>query len=106
MSSDQKKFLDFLKKKNNLKLTEEDSTNLLNDFERFINVVQKIHTQPQAQFHIEEKVLKSGEKVKIRMIESDLEELRKVYNKDSKTQDMLVTLRKFYKQVTEDKYGR
>jgi hypothetical protein len=106
ISGDQKKFLNFLKKKNNFKLTDKESIKLLNDFERFVNVIQRIYTQPQAQFHIEEKTLRSGEKIKIRMIESDLDELRKVYDKDKKTQNTLEIFRKFYKQVTEDKYGR
>jgi hypothetical protein len=78
-------------------LKEKDTPFLLNDFKRFVTVVQKIYTEPQAQITI---------KNDKRIINTDLEELRKVITKGKGPQSFKTIFNKFNKAVTKDKYGR
>ncbi len=87
------------------KLTERDLSSLLNDFRRFVKVVHKIYTEPQAQFQIVEKEIK-GKVTKLRVINTDIKELKKVLNKDEKSLSIEETFKRFNKAVTKDKYGR
>ncbi len=78
-------------------LKEKDTPSLLNDFKRFVTVVQKIYTEPQAQITI-----KNGK----RIINTDLEEFRKVIAKGKGPQSFSETFGKLNRAVTKDKYGR
>lgn len=110
----QNKFVTFLKKRDP-KLSDKDINELLSGFKRFVKVVHKIYTEPQAQFHIEDKYkkykVKGGEIVvekaeKVKIISADYEELKKVFDKSKKKQNLIEVLRQFTKEVTKDKYGR
>ncbi|MBU1117557.1 hypothetical protein KKD37_01180 [Patescibacteria group bacterium] len=92
----QNKFISHLLKRDP-KLGEKDIPPLVNSFKRFVKVVQKIYTEPQAQIII---------KNKKRIITTDIKEFKKVFDKDNPKQDLLDTFRKFHKSVTKDKYGR
>ncbi len=54
VSKAQQKFVAFLKKKDP-NLTDKDVYSLLDGFKRFVKVVHKIYTEPQAQFTIKER---------------------------------------------------
>lgn len=95
-SKAQKKFGTHLMKRDP-KLSEKDIPPLLNSFKRFVKVVQKIYTEPQAQITI---------KNKQRIITTDLEEFRKVIIKGKGPQSFSETFDKLNKAVTKDKYGR
>lgn len=103
-SKAQKKFATHLMKRDP-KLSEKDIPPLLNSFKRFVKVVQKIYTEPQAQITIKDFKVK-GKVVRKRIISTDLEEFKKVFDKDKPRQDLIETFRKFHKSVTKDKYGR
>ena len=92
----QKKFVAHLIKRDP-SLKDKDIPSLLNNFKRFVTVVKKIYTEPQAQITI-----KNGK----RIISTDLEELRKVITKGKGPQSFSETFGKFNKAVTKDKYGR
>jgi hypothetical protein len=95
-SKAQKKFVTHLIKRDP-KLSETDIPPLLNSFKRFVKVVQKLYTEPQAQITI---------KNKQRIITTDLEEFRKVITKGEGPQSFSKTFDKLNKAVTKDKYGR
>jgi len=103
-SKAQKKFATHLMKRDP-KLSEKDIPPLLNSFKRFVKVVQKIYTEPQAQIIIKD-FKENGKIVRKRIINTDLEEFKKVFDKGKPRQDLIETFRKFHKSVTKDKYGR
>lgn len=99
-----RKFISYLKKRfPNVK--DKDLPFLLNDIQRFVKVVQKIYTEPQASISIQEK--KIGKKtVKTKIYSTDMAEVKKVFDKTKSKQDILETMRKFHESVSKDKYGR
>lgn len=99
-----KKFASYLKKRNP-QLTDTDIAAVLGDMARFVKVVQKIYTEPQAQFSIKEK--KVGNKiVKQKIVTSDYEQLLKVRDKSKKRESLIELIKKFNKSVTKEKYDR
>ncbi|QQG44417.1 MAG: hypothetical protein HYW86_00675 [Candidatus Roizmanbacteria bacterium] len=95
-SKAQKNFISHLLKRDP-KLGDKDIPPLLSSFKRFVKVVQRIYTEPQAQITI---------KNKQRIITTDLEEFRKVITKGKGPQSFSETFDKLNKAVTKDKYGR
>lgn len=103
-TSAQKKLISFLRKRDS-HLNETDILQLLSGIKRFVNVVQKIYTEPQATITIKDK--KEGNKtVHQRIISADLEEFKKVFDKNKTEQEAFTVMRKFHKSVTKDKYDR
>ncbi len=99
-----KKFVAHLLKQDP-KLSEKETSFLLNSFKRFVKVVQRLYTEPQAQIIIKDQ--KVGDKiVRQRIITSDFEELQKVFDKSKPVQDLAESMRKLHKSITKDKYGR
>ncbi len=99
----------------NPKLTDTEIPEIINGIDRFVKLVQKIYTEPQAHIYIKENRAEIGKNkkgksiykiTKTRMIDADLTELNKVRDKSNKKEDLLDTVRKFHKIVTKDKYGR
>lgn len=88
-------------KKRDPNLTEKELSTLLNGIRRFVVVVQKIYTQPQAQTKYKE-VVENGIKTKNRIIETDKEELSKVTRGRGKP--IIETFREFNERITGDKY--
>lgn len=103
-SSAKTKFIKYLKKRDP-KLSDKQVPHLLNNFQRFVRVVQKIYTEPQAQITIKE-FKEEGKIVRKRVITTDLEEFRKVIIKGKGPQSFSKTFGKLNKAVTKDKYGR
>lgn len=100
----QKKFISYLKKRDP-KMSDEETLEVLSGLTRFVKVVQKIYTEPQAQFSIKEK--KVGNKtIKQQIITSDYEQLLKVRDKSKKKESLIGLIKKFNKAVTKDKYDR
>lgn len=100
----QKKLINHLLKRDP-KLTEKELSSLLSSIKRFVKVVQKIYTEPQAQITIKD-FKENGKVVRKRIINTDLEEFKKVFDRNKQKQDLAETFRKFHKSVTKDKYGR
>ena len=100
----QKKFISFLLKRDP-SLKEKDIPTVLNGFKRFVKVVQRIYTEPQAQITIKD-FKENGKLVRKRIISTDLEEFRKVITKGKGPQSFSKTFDKLNKAVTKDKYGR
>jgi len=86
-------------------IKENDFSTLLSDIERFVRVVQKIYTEPQAQITIRDYEEK-GKIVHKKVHSASFEELQKVFDKDKKEQNLIDSMRTFHKSVTKDKYGR
>jgi hypothetical protein len=103
-TSAQKKFISHLMKRDP-KLSEKDIPPLLNSFKRFVKVVQKLYTEPQAQITIKD-FKENGKVIRKRIISTDLEEFRKVITKGKGPQSFSETFGKFNKAITKDKYGR
>lgn len=72
----QKKLINHLLKRDP-KLTEKELSSLLSSIKRFVTVVQKIYTEPQAKIYLKD-VVENGKKVKKRFVETNIEELLKV----------------------------
>ena len=104
ISKAQQKFVAFLKKKDP-NLTDKDVYSLLDGFKRFVKVVHKIYTEPQAQFTIKERKI-GGKTIKNKVITADFAELKKVFDKAKKKHNIVEVFQKFEKAVTKDKYGR
>lgn len=86
-------------------LTEKDIPLQLNSIKRFVMVIQRLYTEPQAKITIKD-FKKNGEMFHKKVISTDLEEFKKVFDKDKPRQGLIETFRKFHKSVTKDKYGR
>lgn len=78
---------------------------LLNDIRRFVTVVQKIYTEPQAQIRYKEKKVR-GKIEKYRVFDTDYEELLKVRGKNEKTIPLTEAVKRLQKSVIKDNYGR
>ena len=91
----QKKLVNHLMKRNP-DLSEKELGSLLGSIRRFVTVVQKIYTEPQAQIKIIDKK---------RIIDTDLEEFRKVLGNE-KSISINKAFKDFNEEVTKDKYGR
>ena len=103
-SKAQNKFATHLMKRDP-KLDEKDIPPLLSSFRRFVKVVQRIYTEPQAQITIKD-FKENGKIVRKRIISTDLEEFRKVITKGKGPQSFSKSFDKLNKAVTKDKYGR
>ena len=104
ITSAQRRFANYLLKRNP-SLTEKDIPPLLSSFKRFVTVVQKIYTEPQAQITIKE-VKENGKSIRKRVITTDLEELQKITRKSKGPKSFKDTFGTLNKAVTKDKYGR
>lgn len=71
---------------------------LLNDIKRFVSVVHKIYTEPQAKVNYRDKKV-NGKNVKNRIFNTTMKEVMKVANKDKKAQPLTKTLFKFTTEV-------
>lgn len=91
----QKKLISFLKKRHP-SLSNKELSKATSDLNRFVNLVQKIYIEPQAQFKIVDNK---------RIISTDFEEFKKVLGNE-KSMPIEEAFRKFNKSVTKDKYGR
>lgn len=87
------------------KLSEKDIPQMLNSFKRFVRVIQKLYNEPQGHITIQD-FKEDGKIVRKKVITSDFEELKKVFDKNKKQQDIIETFRKLHKSVTKDKYGK
>ena len=95
-----RKFAFYLKKRfPNLK--DKDLPYILSDIQRFVKVVQKIYTEPQAQVSYKDIVV-NGKKVKQRIFTTDLKEVMKVTEKEKQVHPLLTTLSKFTKEVSKN----
>lgn len=83
-------------------ISDDELPDILNGVKRFVTVVQKIYTEPQAHIKIIEKKI-GKKKIKKRVIESDLVEFKKVVDKDKPTTSLSDAFRAFNKAVTKDK---
>lgn len=105
-STAKKKLVTFIKK-NHPEVKDEKLPLLLKDIRRFVTVVQKIYTEPQAKIYFKD--IKEGErKVKKRFIDTNIEELLKI--KRAPREPITVkTIRELTQKVTKTKvkeYGR
>ncbi|MBU4210481.1 hypothetical protein KKC08_00660 [Patescibacteria group bacterium] len=97
----QKKLISYLKKRDS-KLSEKEVLVLMNGIRRFVNVVRKIYTEPQAEIIYKDR--KIGEKtIKQRVIKTDLTELVKVLDGKKKRYPLIETILKFNRTVTKAK---
>ena len=71
-----KKLIAFLKKQHP-EVEDKDIPNILNDIRRFVTVIQKIYSEPQAKVYYKD-VSDGGRKVKNRYIDTNIEELMKL----------------------------
>lgn len=85
------------------KLNEKTVVPVLNGIERFVKLVQKIYTEPQAKIRIKEKKV-NGETIKQRVIDTDLEELKKITR--GKTMPLEEVFDKLHEAVTGEKVIR
>ena len=99
-SSAQKKLISYLKKRR-FGVEAEDIPSLLNDIRRFVVLVQKIYTEPQAQVTIRDRHV-NGKIIKDQIFNTTPEELEKVRENPSDTTIELI--RKAHKKVTRKKY--
>lgn len=100
----QNKLIKYIKSKDP-KASDIEVTKILNDLEKFVKVIQKIYIEPQVNFKVQ-KLKINGKTLKRKSIVLNMEELKKVRDR-SKVQEPLVdVLRRLYKIVTKDKYGR
>jgi hypothetical protein len=76
-----KKLISYLMKRDP-RLNERDVPHVLNSIKRFVDVVKKIYTEPQAQLFYKDLKI-DGKTVRQRIIKTDFEELKKVV--DNKT---------------------
>jgi hypothetical protein len=75
-TSAKRKLVSYIRE-NNPNIANESLSDLINGIERFVNVVQKIYIEPQANIKIIEK--KIGKKItRKRVITTDLNELKKI----------------------------
>lgn len=75
-SPTKKKLIVYLKKQHP-EVEDKDIPHLLSDIRRFVNVIQKIYTEPQARIYLKE-INEHGKKVKKRFIDTNFEELLKI----------------------------
>ncbi|NCN83135.1 MAG: hypothetical protein COU65_04750 [Candidatus Pacebacteria bacterium CG10_big_fil_rev_8_21_14_0_10_42_12] len=87
-------------------LSDADIVDLLVGFERFIKVVTKIRTEPQAQFQINEYKTKGGKILKRKSIRLNIDELRKVRDKSKKNEGLSGILKQIFEKSDKDQYGR
>jgi len=100
----QKKFVSYLKKRDP-SVTDKDIPHLLSSFKRFVKVVQKIYTEPQAQVTIKD-FKENGKNVRKKVFTTDIKELKKVFDKKEGPHDLLEVMRKLDKSLNKDKYDR
>ena len=93
----QKKLTTYLKKQYP-DLKEKNIPEVLSGIKRFVNVVRKIYTEPQAQISIKELKI-NGVKQKKRIITTAIKEVVKVIDKTENKHDLKETLDKFHKKV-------
>ena len=89
------------------KLKKDDLISLLSSIKRFVTVVQKIYTEPQARMYYKE-VDENGKKVKKRYIDTNIEELLKV-KRAPKEPITIKTFRELTQKITGVKpktYGK
>lgn len=102
-TSAKKKLVAYLKKQHP-DVEDNDIPLLLNSVKRFVSVIHKIYTEPQAKISIKE-VTEDGKRVKKRFIDTNIEELLKVKrNTDEPITGK--TFRELTEQVTGVKYKR
>ena len=85
-------------KKRNPQLSEQDLSLVLESFRRFVLVMQKIYSEPQAQV-----IYKQIKKKDYRIINTDLEELSKVLDHKKNSEPIRDVFEKLRKAVTKDK---
>lgn len=89
-------------RENNPDIANESLSDLLNGIERFVNVVQKIYIEPQANIKIiEEKI--GNKTIKKRIITTDLNEVRKVIDKSKQKSPLKEVFDAFNKSVLKGK---
>lgn len=91
----QKKLISFLKKRHP-SLSEKELVETLTGLKRFVNVVRKIYTEPQAQIKIIDKK---------KIVSTDLEEFKKVLGRN-KSMPLEEAFKSLNSAVEKDKYGR
>lgn len=77
---------------------------LLNNIQRFVSVIHKIYTEPQAKISFKE-VKENGIKVKKRFVETNIEELMKV-KRDAGEPITTKTIRELTEKVLGVKYKK
>lgn len=98
-----KKLISHLKK-HHPNVADSDVPFLLNDIKRFVSVIHKIYTEPQARISLKE-VNENGKKVKKRFIDTNIEELLKV-KRDAGEAITSKTFRELTEQVLGVKYKK
>lgn len=83
-------------------LNEKEVSNILSNIKKFVVLVQRIQTEPQAQILYKEKKT-DGQSVKNRIIQTDVEELVKAAGKPGHLKPAFEKLRGFF---PERRYGR
>ena len=96
-----KKLISYILKRDP-KLTDRELGLLMNNIRRFVTVVQKIYTEPQAKIQIFERKI-GNKKYKQRVISTDLNELKKVIDKSKPTQSLREVFRSLNKAILKDK---
>ncbi len=96
-----RKLLSYLKK-HHPSIVDSEIPLLLHNIERFVLVIQKIYTEPQAKISFKE-VKENGIKIKKRFIETNIEELKKVKRKPNEPITSK-TIREFTEKVSKVKY--
>lgn len=87
-------------KKQHPEVEDKDIPHLLSDIRRFVTVVQKIYTEPQAQIKYKEKKV-NGKIVKYRVVETDIEEFGKVRGKSEKKIPLIEAIHRFNKTINK-----
>lgn len=98
----QKKLLTYLVEKRKMKIDKDEVIPILDSIRRFVMVVHKIYTEPQATIFYKE-FKEDGKKIKKRVITTTLEEIDKVKT-DPNEPITIKTIRDTYQQITKSKY--
>jgi hypothetical protein len=94
-----KKLITYLKQQHP-NVEDNDIPPLLSDIKRFVTVVQKIYTEPQAQIKFKEKKV-NGKIVKYKVVETDIEEFGKVRGKNETKIPIIEAIHRFNKAVNK-----
>jgi hypothetical protein len=101
VSTSQQKLINYFYKKDP-KLTEKDITALLSDTKRFVNLVKKMRTEPQARVVYKDRKV-DGKIIKDKIFNTDLEELQKVLEPNEILS--MKSFRKLHESLAKKKNG-
>lgn len=98
ITSSRQRLISHLKKRDP-KLTDDDASQVVSSLKRFVILVQKLYTQPQAELLYKDRKV-DGKKIRVLTINTNIDELAKVTNGPTPIQ---VAMNKLMKAVTKGK---